>query len=80
MAGQGRPKRTSFEIVAQQLPHAGSRAEALQAGGGGGTATRSGAGRILRAMPRPLDDSYGGSGGGAPSGGGPEISDEDIPF
>jgi len=71
-------KRTSFEIVANDFRFVGGRAEgAAAAGAGGGAGARSGGGDDSESHPAPADDSYA---GGAPSGGGPEISDEDIPF
>jgi single-strand DNA-binding protein len=70
-------KRTSFEIVANNFRMLGSRAEgAAAAGAGAGVVGRSG-GDEFESHAAPVDDSYS---GGAPSGGGPEISDEDIPF
>ncbi len=72
-------KRTSFEIVVSNFRMLGSRAEGAAAGGGGGAAARS-SGDDMESHVAPAEDSYGGNGGGAPSGGGPEISDEDIPF
>ncbi len=69
-------KRTSFEIVANNFRMLGGRAEGAAAGGGGGSAARSG-GDDIETHAAPADDSYGAA---APSGGGPEISDEDIPF
>jgi single-strand DNA-binding protein len=72
-------KRTSFEIVASNFRMLGSRAESAAAGAGGGAAGRSGGAEDFESHAAPADDSFGGSGGGAP-GGGPEISDEDIPF
>ena len=68
-------KRTSYDIIANTMKMLSSRAEGAAAGGGGG-ASRSG-GDDFESHAAPADDSYGGS---APSGGGPEISDEDIPF
>ncbi len=68
-------KRTSFEIVANNFRMLGGRAATAAAGGGGG-ASRSG-GDESEGHATPADDSYGGA---APSTGGPEISDEDIPF
>jgi single-strand DNA-binding protein len=71
-------KRTSFEIVANNFRMLGGRAEgAAAASAGGGASSRSG-GDDFESHPAPADDSYGG-GGSQPSGG-PEISDEDIPF
>ena len=69
-------KRTSFEIVANNFRMLGGRAEGAAAGAGGGAA-RSG-GDDFEPHAAPADDSYGGS--SAPAAGGPEISDEDIPF
>jgi single-strand DNA-binding protein len=69
-------KRTSFEIVANNFRMLGGRAEGAAAGAGGG-ASRSG-GDDSESHAAPADDSYGGA--SVPSGGGPEISDEDIPF
>ena len=71
-------KRTSFEIVANNFRMLGGRSEgAAAASAGGGASSRSG-GDDFESHPAPADDSYGG-GGSQPSGG-PEISDEDIPF
>jgi len=69
-------KRTTTEIVAANFRMLGGRAEGAAAGGGGGAAARSS--DEMESHAAPADDSYGGSGGHA--GGGPEISDEDIPF
>ncbi len=69
-------KRTTTEIVATNFRMLGGRAEGAAAGGGGGAAARSS--DEMESHAAPADDSYGGSGGHA--GGGPEISDEDIPF
>jgi single-strand DNA-binding protein len=66
-------KRTSFEIVATNFRMLGGRAEGAAAGAG---AQRSG-GDDFEPHAAPADDTYGGA---APSGAGPEISDEDIPF
>ena len=71
-------KRTSFEIVANNFRMLGGRAEgAAAAGAGGGAAARSGGSDDFESHAAPADDSYGGA---APSAGGAEISDEDIPF
>lgn len=71
-------KRTSFEIVANNFRMLGGRSEgAAAASAGGGAGSRSG-GDDFESHPAPADDSFGG-GGSQPSGG-PEISDEDIPF
>ena len=72
-------KRTSFEIVASNFRMLGGRGDGAPGGGGGGASRGSGGSH---------DDFEGGGGddfgggGSAPSGGhgGPEISDEDIPF
>ena len=68
-------KRTSFEIVANNFRMLGGRAEGAAAGAG---AARTSGGDDFEPHAAPADDSYGGS--STPSGGGPEISDEDIPF
>jgi single-strand DNA-binding protein len=71
-------KRTSFEIVATNFRMLGGRSDgAAAATAGGGAGARSGGGDDSESHPAPAEDSYG---GGAPSAGGPEISDEDIPF
>jgi single-strand DNA-binding protein len=72
-------KRTSFEIVANNFRMLGGRAEsaAAAAGGGGGAAAGAGRGGEDIEHAAPAEDVYG---GGPSSGGGPEISDEDIPF
>jgi len=68
-------KRTSYDIVANTMKMLSSRADAAAAGGGmGGGASRAGEDVDQSA---PAEESYGGGGGQA---GGPEISDEDIPF
>jgi single-strand DNA-binding protein len=70
-------KRTSFDIVAntmKMLSSRGDAAAAASAGGMGGGASRGGDDFDQSA---PAEESYGGSGGPV---GGPEISDEDIPF
>lgn len=68
-------KRTSFEIVANNFRMLGGRAEGAAAGAGaGGGSTRGGDDLDQSA---PAEESYG---GGAGPTGGPEISDEDIPF
>ena len=68
-------KRTSFEIVANNFRMLGGRADGAAAGAGGGGAR---GGDDFEA-PSGGDESFGGGGGAGPSGG-PEISDEDIPF
>jgi single-strand DNA-binding protein len=71
-------KRTSFEIVANNFRMLGGRAEAAAAGAGGGS---RGAGGGDDFDSGPSDESFGGGGSHSGSvGGGPEISDEDIPF
>jgi len=65
-------KRTSFEIVANNFRMLGGRGES---GGGPG---RGGEEIDQSGHAGGGEESYGGS--QAPSGGGPEISDEDIPF
>src|ERR1700745_1035981 len=67
-------KRTSFEIVANSFRMLGGRAgsAAVGAGARGGASPRGGDGFEPSAPP---EESYGGS-----PAGGPEISDEDIPF
>lgn len=64
-------KRTSFEIVASNFRMLGGRADGAAAGAGGGR------GEDFEAHGGGGEESFGG--GAAPSGG-PEISDEDIPF
>ena len=67
-------KRTSFEIVANSFRMLGGRAEGAAAGAGAGGGSSRSDGFDQSA---PAEDSYG---GGAGPVGGPEISDEDIPF
>jgi len=69
-------KRYSTEIVANEMRMLGGRGDGAGSGSGGGSRS-SGSGDDLEGHAAPADDSYGGSG---PSGGSPEISDEDIPF
>jgi single-strand DNA-binding protein len=70
-------KRTSFEIVANNFRMLGGRPEgAAAASAGGGVGARAGGGDDFE-QAAPADDSFG---GGAQPSGGPEISDEDIPF
>jgi single-strand DNA-binding protein len=69
-------KRTSYDIVANTMRMLSSRGESA-VGASASAGARSGGGDDLDSHAAPADDSYG---GGAPSGGGPEISDEDIPF
>jgi single-strand DNA-binding protein len=73
-------KRTTTEIVATNFRMLGGRAEGAAAGGGGAATGRSGGGEDFESHAAPAEDSYAGAGSGTPSGGGPEISDEDIPF
>jgi single-strand DNA-binding protein len=68
-------KRTSFEIVANNFRMLGGRAEGAAAGALGGGSSRVGA-DDFESQPAPVEDNYGGGG----HSGGPEISDEDIPF
>jgi len=63
-------KRTSFEIVANNFRMLGGRGEGGGSGSGGGTVGGRG---DESDQPGPSDDPLGGHGG-------PEISDEDIPF
>jgi single-strand DNA-binding protein len=72
-------KRTSFEIVATNFRMLGGRAEGAAAGAGAGAGSGGGASRSGEDFDQsaPAEDSYGGGGGAT---GGPEISDEDIPF
>jgi single-strand DNA-binding protein len=72
-------KRTSFEIVANNFRMLGGRAEGAAAGGGGGMGGSANRGGEDLDQTAPAEDAYSGGGSGAPSGG-PEISDEDIPF
>ena len=69
-------KRTSFEIVATNFRMLGGRAEGAAAGAGAGGGASRGGGEDFD-QSAPAEDSYGAGGGAA---GGPEISDEDIPF
>jgi single-strand DNA-binding protein len=72
-------KRTSFEIVANNFRMLGGRGDAAAAGAGagGGASARPGGGDDFETHAAPAEDSYGGN---TPASGGPEISDEDIPF
>ncbi len=69
-------KRTSFEIVASNFRMLGGRAEGAAAAGGGEVAGGASRGGDLE-QAAPAEESFGGGGGQT---GGPEISDEDIPF
>jgi len=67
-------KRTSFEIVASNFRMLGGRAEgAAAAAGGAGTVVPRANDDVEQSA--PSEESYGGG-----SAGGPEISEEDIPF
>ncbi len=68
-------KRTSFEIVANNFRMLGGRAEGAAAAGAGGAVGGAARGGEEFDQAAPTDDA---SGGG--QAGGPEISDEDIPF
>jgi single-strand DNA-binding protein len=69
-------KRTTTEIVATNFRMLGGRSEGAAAAGAG-AGVRSGGGDDFESHAAPAEDSFGGT---APAGGGPEISDEDIPF
>jgi single-strand DNA-binding protein len=69
-------KRTTTEIVATNFRMLGGRSEGAAAAGAGAGA-RSDGGDDFESHAAPAEDSFGGT---APAGGGPEISDEDIPF
>jgi single-strand DNA-binding protein len=69
-------KRTSFDIVANTMKMLSSRADAAAAAGAGGTGGGASRGDDLDQSALP-EENYAGGGGQA---GGPEISDEDIPF
>jgi single-strand DNA-binding protein len=69
-------KRTTTEIVATNFRMLGGRSEGAAAAGAGAGA-RSGGGDDFESQAAPAEDSFGGT---TPAGGGPEISDEDIPF
>jgi single-strand DNA-binding protein len=70
-------KRTSFEIVANNFRMLGGRAEGAAAAAGAAGATGAVVPRASDDFEQsaPLEENY----GGGPAGG-PEISDEDIPF
>lgn len=61
-------KRTAYDIVANQMIMLGSRSDAERAASAGAAASRSEAEAVEPLPPEP------------PSGPGPEITDEDIPF
>ena len=67
-------KRTSHDIVANTMKMLSSRADAAAAGGSTGGGTSRGGEDLDQSA--PAEESYGGGG----QAGGPEISDEDIPF
>jgi single-strand DNA-binding protein len=69
-------KRTSFDIVANTMKMLSSRGEAAAAGAATSGSAVSRSGDDFDSAPGPSDD----LGGGAAHPGGPEISDEDIPF
>jgi len=70
-------KRTSFEIVANNFRMLGGRGEGAAAGAGAGGGTGGGASRGGDDFEsHGAEESF----GGGSAGGGPEISDEDIPF
>jgi single-strand DNA-binding protein len=69
-------KRTSFDIVANTMKMLSARGDAAAAAGAGGGTSRGGEDLDQSA---PAEDSYGGGSAAGPAGG-PEISDEDIPF
>jgi len=68
-------KRTSFEIVANNFRMLGGRGDNAGSGGSAGTGSSSRGGDDFEHA-APSDD----FGGGTAGPGGPEISDEDIPF
>jgi single-strand DNA-binding protein len=72
-------KRTSFEIVANNFRMLGGRAESAAAAAGGVSGGVSRGADDLE-QPAPAEDAYGAGGSGGGQTGGPEISDEDIPF
>jgi single-strand DNA-binding protein len=69
-------KRTSFDIVANTMKMLSSRGDAAAAASVGGTAGGASRGDEFD-QSAPPEENYGSGGGQA---GGPEISDEDIPF
>lgn len=69
-------KRTSFEIVASNFRMLGGRGDGASLGAAAGAGARSGAGgEDFESPAAPAEDNFGGG-----HSGGPEISDEDIPF
>ena len=70
-------KRTSFDIVANTMKMLSSRGDAAAAAGAGGMGGGASRGGDDFDQSAPTEDSYG---SGAGPSGGPEISDEDIPF
>jgi|SRR5690242_5559704 single-strand DNA-binding protein len=69
-------KRTSYDIVANTMKMLSSRGDAAAAAGAAGMSGGTSRGDDTD-QSAPPEESYGGGGGQA---GGPEISDEDIPF
>jgi single-strand DNA-binding protein len=72
-------KRTSFEIVASNFRMLGGRGDGAAVGAGAGAGAGASAGGRhddFEGHAAPTDDPFGGS----PAPGGPDISDEDIPF
>lgn len=69
-------KRTSYDIVANTMKMLSSRGDAAAAAGAAGVGAGAPRGEDMD-QSAPAEESYGGGGGQA---GGPEISDEDIPF
>lgn len=61
-------KRTAYDIIANQMVMLGSRSDAERAASAGASASRADAESVEPLPPEP------------PSGSGPEITDEDIPF
>lgn len=70
-------KRTSYDIVANTMKMLSSRGDAAAAAGAAGMSGGASRGDDTD-QSAPPEESYGG--GGAGPAGGPEISDEDIPF
>ena len=70
-------KRTSYDIVANTMKMLSSRGDAAAAAGAAGMSGGASRGDDTD-QSAPPEESYGG--GGAGPTGGPEISDEDIPF
>lgn len=70
-------KRTSYDIVANTMKMLSSRGDAAAAAGAAGMSAGASRGSDETDQSAAPEESYGGGGGQA---GGPEISDEDIPF